>query len=54
LAPHPWRIALSAARSFKLHGFRNIVFLDDHGGYRKNLHIVGRTVDAINKAIVRR
>lgn len=25
----------SAARSFKLHGFRDIVLLGDHGGYRK-------------------
>jgi creatinine amidohydrolase len=25
----------SAARSFKLHGFRDIVFIGDHGGYRK-------------------
>ena len=24
----------SAALSFKLHGFRNIVFLGDHGGYQ--------------------
>jgi creatinine amidohydrolase len=26
-----------AARSFKQHGFRDIVFLGDHGGYQKNL-----------------
>ncbi len=26
-----------AARSFKLHGFRDIVFIGDHGGYQKNL-----------------
>src|SRR6266581_5658181 len=26
----------SAARSFKLHGFRDIVFLGDHGGYQKD------------------
>ena len=26
----------SAARSFKLHGFRDIVFLGDHGGYQEN------------------
>ena len=26
----------SAARSFKLHGFKDIVFLGDHGGYRAN------------------
>ena len=29
----------SAARSFKLHGFRNIVFLGDHGGYKADLKI---------------
>src|SRR5664279_759139 len=27
----------SAARSFKLHGFRDVVFLGDHGGYQKDL-----------------
>jgi creatinine amidohydrolase/Fe(II)-dependent formamide hydrolase-like protein len=27
----------SAARSFKLHGFRDIVFLGDHGGYQASL-----------------
>ena len=27
----------SAARSFKIHGFRNIVFLGDHGGYQREL-----------------
>ena len=26
----------SAARSFKLHGFKDIVFLGDHGGYQAN------------------
>ncbi|MFZ4481144.1 MAG: creatininase family protein [Rhodoferax sp.] len=26
----------SAARSFKQHGFRDVVFLGDHGGYQKN------------------
>jgi creatinine amidohydrolase/Fe(II)-dependent formamide hydrolase-like protein len=25
-----------AARSFKQHGFRNVFFLGDHGGYQKN------------------
>ena len=29
-----------AARSFKLHGFRNIFFLGDHGGYQSNLEHV--------------
>jgi creatinine amidohydrolase len=27
----------SAARGFRLHGFRHIVFLGDHGGYQKSL-----------------
>jgi creatinine amidohydrolase/Fe(II)-dependent formamide hydrolase-like protein len=36
----------SATRSFKLHGFRNIVFLGDHGGYQKDLHIVA---DRLNR-----
>ncbi len=30
----------SAARSFRLHGFRDIVFLGDHGDYRRNLNAV--------------
>ncbi len=29
-----------AARSFKAHGFRNVVLLGDHGGYQKNLQAV--------------
>ena len=35
-----------AARSFKLHGFRDIVFLGDHGGYQKDLAIVA---DKLNR-----
>jgi len=31
-----------AARSFKLHGFRDIVYLGDHGGYQKNLKAVAQ------------
>lgn len=32
-----------AARSFKQHGFRHVVFLWDHGGYQKNVdHVVAR------------
>ena len=34
-----------AARSFKLHGFRNIVFLGDHGGYQKSLKAVAGRLD---------
>ena len=30
----------SAAQSFAAHGFRNIVFLGDHGGYKKDLEQV--------------
>ncbi|TAL84844.1 MAG: creatininase family protein [Candidimonas sp.] len=37
----------SAANSFMIHGFRNIVFLGDHGGYQKDLT---RVVSRLNKA----
>jgi creatinine amidohydrolase len=30
----------SAARGFRLHGFKDVVFLGDHGGYRKSLQRV--------------
>jgi creatinine amidohydrolase/Fe(II)-dependent formamide hydrolase-like protein len=36
----------SAARSFKLHGFRDVVFLGDHGGYQKDLQAAAA---ALNK-----
>ncbi len=35
-----------AARSFKQHGFRDIVFLGDHGGYQKN---EGRVANRLNR-----
>ena len=35
-----------AARSFRRAGFRDIVFLGDHGGYRKSLDRVARKLDA--------
>ncbi len=35
-----------AARSFKLHGFRDIVFLGDHGGYQKDETVVA---DRLNR-----
>jgi len=35
-----------AARSFKLHGFRDIVFLGDHGGYQKDDQVVA---DRLNR-----
>ena len=34
-----------AARSFKLHGFRDIVLIGDHGGYRKSLKAVADRLD---------
>jgi creatinine amidohydrolase len=34
------QVLASAARSFKLHGFRDIVLLGDHGGYQKSLRAV--------------
>ncbi|QAU23024.1 creatininase family protein [Dyella sp. M7H15-1] len=37
----------SAANSFAVHGFRNIVFLGDHGGYQKDLK---RVVAQLNKS----
>ncbi|WP_267223273.1 creatininase family protein [Dyella silvae] len=37
----------SAAQSFAVHGFRNIVFLGDHGGYQKDLEQVAAR---LNKA----
>ena len=30
----------SAARSFRLHGFRNVIFVGDHGGYQQNMEHV--------------
>jgi len=34
-----------AARSFRLHGFRDIVLLGDHGEYRKSLKVVADRLD---------
>lgn len=34
-----------AARSFKLHGFRDVVLLGDHGGYQKSLAIVAQRLN---------
>jgi creatinine amidohydrolase/Fe(II)-dependent formamide hydrolase-like protein len=37
------KVLESAARGFRLHGFRHVVFLGDHGGYIKNLkHVADR------------
>lgn len=38
---------VSAANSFKVHGFKNVVFLGDHGGY---LNDVRQVVAQLNKA----
>jgi creatinine amidohydrolase/Fe(II)-dependent formamide hydrolase-like protein len=35
----------TAAKSFRLAGFRDIVFLGDHGGYQKSLQVVARRLD---------
>jgi creatinine amidohydrolase len=35
-----------AARSFKLHGFRDIIFLGDHGGYQRDESVVA---DRLNR-----
>jgi len=35
----------SAARSFKQHGFRDVVFLGDHGGYQESLARVAAKLD---------
>jgi creatinine amidohydrolase/Fe(II)-dependent formamide hydrolase-like protein len=35
----------SAARSFKAHGFRDIVFLGDHGGYQRSEQVVADRLD---------
>ena len=41
------QILVSVANSFAVHGFRNIVFLGDHGGYQNDLK---RVVAELNKA----
>ncbi len=35
----------SAARSFKLHGFKDIVFLGDHGGYQADIRLVANKLN---------
>ncbi len=39
------KVLESAARSFRLAGFRNIVFLGDHGDYQKDNEMVARQLD---------
>jgi len=41
------QMLVSVANSFAVHGFRNIVFLGDHGGYQNDLK---RVVAELNKA----
>jgi len=41
------KLLVSAANSFRVHGFRNIVFLGDHGGYQNDLK---RVVAELNKS----
>ena len=41
------KLLVSAANSFAVHGFRNIVFLGDHGGYQSDLQ---RVVAELNKS----
>lgn len=36
----------AAARSFKLHGFRDVVFLGEHGGYQRSLKVAA---DRLNR-----
>ena len=35
----------ATARSFKQHGFKNVIFLGDHGGYQKNMQKVALRLD---------
>ncbi|MGA8006092.1 MAG: creatininase family protein, partial [Burkholderiales bacterium] len=37
----------SAARSFEIHGFREVVFLGDHGGYQGDLRRVAARLNAL-------
>ena len=40
------RVLESAGRSFRQHGFRDVVFLGDHGGYQKDLRVAA---DRLNR-----
>jgi creatinine amidohydrolase len=39
-------ILLSAARGFRLHAFKDVVFIGDHGGYQKSLRKVAASLNA--------
>jgi creatinine amidohydrolase len=46
IAPATFESVLaSAARSLRAHGFRDIVFLGDHGGYQRNEQSVAQRLD---------
>ena len=40
------QILISAGRSFRLHGFRNVVFIGDHGGYQGSMK---KAADVLNR-----
>ena len=39
------KVLESAARGFKAHGFRDVVFLGDHGGYKKSIAAVAERLN---------
>jgi len=39
------RVLESAAKSFRQHGFRDVVFIGDHGGYQKDLRAVAERLN---------
>ena len=39
------KLLAGAARSFRQHGFRDVVFLSDHGGYLRNVEKVARELN---------
>jgi creatinine amidohydrolase/Fe(II)-dependent formamide hydrolase-like protein len=46
IPPEAFRATLEgAARSFKQHGFKDIVFIGDHGGYQADLEAVARNLN---------
>ena len=40
------QILVSAGRSFRLHGFRDVVFIGDHGGYQRSMK---KAADTLNR-----
>ncbi|HRI19235.1 MAG TPA: creatininase family protein, partial [Burkholderiaceae bacterium] len=48
IPPEAFRATLEAAgRSFKQHGFKDIVFIGDHGGYQADLEAVARNLNRV-------